>query len=139
MRTVTGLVFAALLATIPLAAQTANSPPRYKWMATPCDTWGCAIAAMAQANGDPYVIVLPTRSSAHPWVVLKRVEIGTVEDPVDPVFIAECFGGMTEASARFDAMDLEKIPILVTSTDGGIIVVCLHETQTTKKRAVRGR
>jgi hypothetical protein len=140
MKPLNGLILAALVAVaLPLAAQTAESPPRYKWIATPCDTWGCAIAAMAQSNGDPNVIILPTKSNAHPWVVLKRMEIGVVDVPDDGAFIAECFGTMGEASARFSSVDSEKIPILITAPDGGMIVVCLHETQTpapAKKRAV---
>jgi hypothetical protein len=138
MRTFNGLVLTALLlAGSSLAAQTAESPPRYRWVATPCDTWGCSIAALAQGNGDPYVIVLPTRSSDHPWVVLKRVEAGIVEEPVgDPVFVTEVYGTMLEASTRFLAIDTTRLPLLVTTTDGGMLVVGLHESQT-KRRAVR--
>ena len=139
MKPLNGLIFAALLAVaLPLAAQTAESPPRFKWFATPCDTWGCAIAAMAQSNGDPHVIILPTKSALHPWIVLKRMEIGVVDVPDDGPFIAECFGTMGEASARFSAIDSEKMPILITATDGGMIVICLHDSQPqAKKRAVR--
>lgn len=139
MRTVTGLLLATLLvAGLPLAAQTAESPTRYVWAATPCDTWGCAIAAMATANGDPYVVVLPTKSNTHPWVVLKRTEAGILDGPADPVFVTEAYSTMGEASARFSAIDSEKIPMLVTTVDGGMIVLSFHETQTTsKKRAVR--
>lgn len=132
----TGLILTALLlATLPLAAQTADSAPRYKWVATACDTWNCALVAMAQSNGDPYVIILPTKSTAHPWVVLKRMEIGVVEIPEDGTFTAECFGTMGEASARFSSYDSEKIPILITAPDGGMIVICLHDVQA-KKRVV---
>jgi len=139
MKPLNGLILAALVAiALPLAAQTAESQPRYKWVATPCDTWGCAVAAMAQANGDPYVIILPTKSALHPWVVVKRMEIGVVDIPGDSAFDAECFGTMGEASARFSAIDTEKMPLLVTSTDGGMIVICLHDSQPqAKKRAVR--
>ena len=140
MKPLNGLILAALVAVaLPLAAQTAESPPRYKWIATPCDTFGCAVAAMAQANGDRNVIILPTKSSAHPWLVLKRMEIGVVDVPDDGPFIAECFGTIGEASARFASVDKEEIPILITAPDGGMIVICLHDTQTptqTKKRAV---
>lgn len=139
MRTVTVLLLVAAIASVlPAAAQTAESPPRYKWIATPCDTWNCALAALALANGDPFVIVLPTRSSAHPWVVLKRVVVGSVEeDPaVTPTFDAECFGELGTASARFSALDPARFPLMLTTTDGGILVVCLHEVQT-KKRVVK--
>jgi hypothetical protein len=139
MRTFNGLVLTALLlAGGSLAAQTAESPARYRWVATPCDTWGCSIAALAQGNGDPYVIVLPTKSSEHPWVVLKRVEAGIVEEPEgDPVFVAETYSTMLEASSRFSAIDIARLPILVTTTDGGMLVVGLHEAQIGKKRSVR--
>ena len=136
MKPLNGLIFAAfLLVAMPLAAQTADSPPRFKWVATPCDTWTCALVAMAQSNGDPSVIILPTKSTAHPWVVLKRIEIGSVDVADEGPFMAECFGTMGEASARFASYDQEKIPILVTAPDGGMIVICLHETQT-KRRVV---
>jgi hypothetical protein len=139
MKPFTGLMLTALLtATLRLSAQTAESPPRYVWIATPCDTWGCAIAAIASANGDPFVIVLPTKSSAHPWVVLKRMLAGTIEGPIDGTFTAECFDTMLAASTRFDSIASDKIPILVTMPDGGMLVVCMHETQTIgKRRSVR--
>ena len=135
MKPLNGLIFGALIAALPLVAQTAESPPRYKWIATPCDTWNCALVAMAQSNGEPSVIILPTKSTAHPWIVLKRMEIGTVDIPEDGPFIAECFGTIGEASARFAETDKEKIPIVVTAPDGAMIVVCLHE-EPAKRRVV---
>jgi hypothetical protein len=137
MKTLTGLVVAALLLTAaPAVAQTAESQPRYTWVATACDTWGCAIAAMASANGDRNVVVLPTKSAAHPWVVLKRMEAGVVDGVIDPIFDLECFRELFDASARFASIDREKIPLLVTTTDGSMLVVCLHATEP-KRRVVR--
>lgn len=141
MKTVTGLLFVVLLlASTPLLAQTAESQPYYKWVASPCDTWGCAVAAMADGKGDPYVIVLPTKSTAYPWIVLKRMEAGVVELPAGPqVFAVETFGSMLEASIRFGAIEHEKIPILVTTTDGGMLVIQMQGEEPTKRRAVRPR
>ena len=137
MKPLNGLVLAALvIAALPLAAQTADSPPRYKWIATPCDTWNCALVAMAQSNGDPSIIILPTKSTMHPWIVLKRIEIGSVDEPLDNgPFLTECYGTMGEASARFASAEKEKIPILVTAPDGAMIFVCLHEAEA-KRRVV---
>lgn len=138
MKTLTGLVVAALVATsVPLAAQSAESKPRYMWVATPCDTWGCAVAALALANGDRNVLVLPTKSSAHPWIVLKRVEAGIVDGTIETPFTTEMFSEMIDASARFISIDSEKIPILVTTTDGAMLVISMPEPEPTRRRAVR--
>ena len=137
MRRFTGLVVAALLlASLPLAAQTAQSPPRYTWLATPCAKASCALAAMAEADGDKFVIALPTRSSEFPWVVLKRVETGSIEGPVDETFAVECFGGMIEASSRYSTIDSAHVPIMVTTTDGSMLVVCLKDINVTRRRSV---
>ena len=138
MKRFTGLVVAVfLLAALPAAAQTAESQPRYRWFATPCDTWGCAIAAMASANGDRFVIVLPTKSTAHPWVVLKRTDAGFTEGTVDPTFQVEGFSDLAVAAARFSSIEKEQIPILVTTTDGGMLVVAMHGKEPTKRRVAR--
>jgi hypothetical protein len=138
MKTFTGLVVTALvLAALPIAAQTAESQPHYQWVATPCDTWGCAIAAMASANGDRNVVVLPTKSNAHPWIVLKRIEGGILDGQMDTTFSVEPFSEMLDASARFLSIDREKIPLLVTTTDGSMLVVFMQAPEPTRRRVVR--
>lgn len=140
MARLTGLVIAAaLFIATPLAAQIAVSDPHTMWTAVPCATWTCALSAMADAAGDPYVLILPTKSSDHPWVILKRVPIGTTDGlTIDETFDIEVFGGIGEASARFSAIDRMKVPILVTTTDGGMIVVALRNAET-KRRSVSPR
>jgi hypothetical protein len=90
---------------------------------------------LATAQGDPRVFVLPTNSPDHPWIVLKRELIGSVEGPIDNTFMVECFSTMGEASARYASIETMKAPMLVTTTDGSMLVICLHEPQT-KRRAV---
>ena len=137
MRMFTGLFVAALfvLCAVPAGAQEFGSQPRYQWLATPCEKWSCAIAAMATSEGDPFFVVLPTKSSEHPWVVLKRVEAGSVEGPVDNTFTIESYSAMSEASARFASIDTLNVPMLVTTVDGGMLVVRLT-APVSKRRAV---
>jgi len=135
MKRLTGLVLFALL-TLPLVAQTAESPPRYQWTAIPCAKWSCALAALAEADGNLFVLVLPTKSSEHPWVVLKRVEAGSIEGPLDETFSVECFGGMIEASSRYSAIDHVRVPMMVTTVDGGMLVVSLSDVNVTRRRSV---
>ena len=136
MKRLTGLVVVTVfLLAVPLDAQEAISRPRYKWLATPCANWSCALAAMALAQGDPYVFVLPTKSTDHPWIVLKRQEIGVVDGTVDNTFEVDSFSGVGEATARYSSIETLKAPMLVTTMDGSMLVVCLHEPMT-KRRAV---
>ncbi|HUP59855.1 MAG TPA: hypothetical protein VNA69_05500 [Thermoanaerobaculia bacterium] len=117
-----------------LLAQTAESVPIYRWVATPCENWGCAIAALAAANGDPYVIVLPSKSTERPWVVLRRVLAGVMVYPQDDTYVVEYFSAIGEASARFASVDSARYPILVTTVDGGMIVICLRNPQQSPRR-----
>src|SRR5687768_4164103 len=136
MKRLTGLVIVtAVLLTASVDAQEAISQPRYKWMATPCANWSCALAAMAVAQGDPYVFVLPTKSTDHPWIILKRQEIGVVDGPIDNTFEVEGYSGVSEATARYVSIETLKAPMLVTTMDGSMLVICLHESMT-KRRAV---
>jgi hypothetical protein len=99
----------------------------YTWHATPCETWNCAASALVLANGDPYTMVLPTTDGKVKWVVLKRdVSGGFTESPDAPV-IVERFNTMTDGSSRFAAVDQNKAPLLVTATDGNVLVVYLRQ------------
>lgn len=135
MKRLTGLVVVACtLLAVPLAAQTSVSEPHSMWFATPCD-WTCALAALATAKGDRSVFVLPTNSGDHPWIILKRQQIGSVEGPIDNTFHVESFSAVAEASARYSSLDVMRAPILVTTTDGGMLVISLNSPQT-RRRAV---
>jgi hypothetical protein len=135
------LLFGALfLVAVPVGADDGPvSTPIYRWLATPCQTWGCAIGALAEANGDPHVVMLPTKSPHYPWVVLRRVEAGAFDGPIDTTFDVECFSKMVDASLRFDAIPTAHMPMLVTTPDGGMLVVCLKDLSAppARRRAVR--
>lgn len=113
----------------PVSAQEAESPPRYVWVATQCADWGCALEAMALAQGDRTVMILPTRSAAWPWVVVKRMLAGSIDLSDDSVFHAECFSHVGEASARYETIDGTRSPLLVSTVDGGMLVVCLRDPE----------
>jgi hypothetical protein len=121
-----------------LAGEQFTNEPPVIWSATPCDTWNCAVAALTLADGNPRVMVLPTRSRIHPWVVITRMAGGDVHN-VDTTFVAECFSSMYEASARFLAVEQDKMPLLVTAVDGAMLVVSLKDAEAppTKRRATR--
>lgn len=126
----------AVAMTVTLEAQQAEEPPRYVWVAYSCPDWGCALEELALAAGDRHVMVLPTRSAAHPWVVIKRLRSGSIVIDEDSVFVAECFGTMADASLRFDGIDTARAPLLVTASDGGMLVICLREGDG-RQRSVR--
>jgi hypothetical protein len=111
-------------------------PLTYEWVASPCETWECAQAALAVAHGDPYVVAMPTAGSWK-WVVLRRVVSGSfIVSPESP-FGVELFDGVAEASARFASLDHDALPILMSTVDGKMVVVSLRPS--VRRRAVGPR
>ena len=109
-------------------------PIRYTWIATSCTTWNCAAAALVMANGDKHVIVLPTGNETHPWLVLKRVEEGSIFIPEDEPYGCEIFASVAEAGARFTAMDGCHGPMILNVPDGKAVVLSLNKCDDAKKR-----
>jgi hypothetical protein len=133
------LVFAALLctATLTAAAQETN-PIRYTWIATSCEQWNCAAAALVLANGEPSVIVLPTKDADHPWIVLRRVVEGSVFIPEDEPFGCDLYDGMTDATSHFMALDDCRAGLILNLPDGRAAVASLHSCdKKARRRAVR--
>jgi hypothetical protein len=109
-------------------------PLTYQWIVTPCDTWNCAAAATVLANGDKYVIAVPTASNDFKWVVVKRVVAGSaIVSPNDPFKLAS-FDRMGEAMTQFDTIEGALQPMILTVPDGKFLVITRFEPE--KRRAV---
>ena len=111
-----------------------TKPIRYTWIASSCTTWNCAAAALVMANGDKHLIVLPTGNEAHPWLILKRVEEGSIYIPDDEPYTCEIFENVAEAGARFSAMDGCHGPMILNVPDGKAVVLSLNRCDDAKKR-----
>lgn len=116
-----------------------TKPIRYTWIATSCTSWNSAAAALVMANGDKHVIVLPTGNEDHPWLILKRVEEGSIYIPDDEPYVCEIFETVTEAGTRFTAMDGCHGPMILNVPDGRAVVLSLNKCDDakTKRRVVR--
>lgn len=126
----------ALMAT-PSAAQTATNPIRYTWIATSVNDWPTAASALVAANGDGTVIALPTGRPAQPWVLLRRVEEGSIYVPEDEPHHCEVFHTAGPALARYSTLDGCHQPTLLTAPDGSRLVVSLrHCPNETRRRPV---
>lgn len=118
-----------VLASVPLNADDNVCPCvplSHEWIATSCETWNCAQAALILANGDPYVFAVPTASTTWKWVVLRRVVSGSFIPSADEPFVLEQFEGMPAAVARFSALDHDTVPMLMSMTDGKAVVLSLR-------------
>ena len=107
----------------------------YTWIVKSCDSWNCAAAALIMADGDPQVFVMPTRSDTHKWVVLRRVVSGSVTQSPDEPFLIEQFSSMSDGSARFAGLNQAVAPLLITPTDGNVLVVFLREAEQRRRPA----
>ena len=122
------------------AAQDTTKPIRYTWIVTSCERWNCAAAALVMAEGDPHVIALPTGREDRPWLVLRRVEEGSIFIPEDEPFTCEVFSNVALASSVFDAMDVCHAPLIMNVPDGRAVIASLStcdDGQTKRRRAVR--
>jgi len=108
-------------------------PMSYVWVVTACETWNCAQSAMILANGDPFVMAMPTGSDQHKWVVMRRVAAGSVTVSPDEPFIIDSYETMGEASTQYSAADPHTLPMLVSGHDGKALLVRLRQPQ--QKRA----
>ncbi len=66
-------VFAAVVLTLAVGSGFAQNvcpciPISRVWVVTACETWNCAQSAMILANGDPYVVSVPTGGSQFKWL-----------------------------------------------------------------------
>jgi hypothetical protein len=114
-----------------------TSPIRYTWIVTSCESWNCAAAALVMADGEPNVIVLPTNVDEYPWLVLRRVEEGSIFIPETESFGCEVFDHMTDASSTFTAIDGCRKPMVLSVPDGRSVVISLRQCEGARRRAVR--
>ena len=132
------VVFAILVAVLasPLAGAQVTNPIRYTWIAESCEKWNCAAAALVMANGEPNLIVLPTGHDDRPWLILRRVEEGSVFIPETEPFSCEVFETVDVAISRFTAMNNCHAPLILNVPDGKVIVTARAKCSD-KRRAVR--
>jgi hypothetical protein len=101
-------------------------PLGHEWIVTACETWNCAQSMMILANGDPYVVAVPTGSETWKWIILRRVVSGSFAVSPDAPFAVEQFDRMSDAGARFSALEHEALPMFLTTLDGKMLVVSLR-------------
>jgi hypothetical protein len=130
-------LFAVALAflTTSLSAQVTTNPIRYTWIATSCQNWNCAASALVLANGDKYVIVMPTGREDVPWIILKRVDEGSVFIPEDEPFSCEVFQETAAATATFDGMEACHSPMMLSVPDGRMVIASVTKCGTTTRRS----
>lgn len=132
------LALIALLAAATMSAEPIENPIRYTWIATSCETWNCAVSALVLADGDKYVITLPTGNEERPWLILKRVEEGAIYIPDDEPFACDVFETLNLATSHMSAMDTCRAPMVLTVPDGRTIVASVADctkSAKTKRRA----
>ena len=133
-------LLAALLALVPANALIAQQicpcvPVSHQWVADACDTWNCAAAATVMANGDKYVLALPSNSDDFKWVVLRRIVTGSAILPADAPFRITMFDGAPEAMANFGSIDHDFEPMVLSAPDGKFLVIARSTAASTRKRA----
>jgi hypothetical protein len=121
-----------------VTAQEVTNPIHYTWIASSCETWNCAAAALVMANGEPNVIVLPTNVPDFPWVILRRVESGSIYIPETEAFGCDVYAEVNEATSNYNAMEGCRKAMVLTVPDGRSVVVSLHKCDSgARRRAVR--
>ncbi len=115
-------------------AQEFTQPIRYTWIATSCETWDCAVTAFIQAAGDRNTIVVPTKSEKRPWLVLRRVEAGSIFIPEDEPFSCEVFQQMTDAMTRYNGLAGCQSPLVMNMLDGTAVVMSMAKCEPSGRR-----
>ena len=131
------LVLAMAAATSALGDSPTTKPVRYTWIVTSCETWNCAASAMVMANGDKHVIALPTGQEERPWLILRRVEEGSIFIPEDEPFTCELFDDVGAAGDRFRDVSSCQGPMMLNVPDGRAVVISLQQCGGAKRRSVR--
>lgn len=132
------LALAISLPAVVTSAQEFTEPIKYTWIATSCENWDCAVAAFAVSAGDRNTIVLPTNSEARPWLILRRVEAGSVYIPEDEPFTCQVFQQMTDALDRYETLERCKSPLVMNMVDGQVTVTSLAKCESGGRRRAAG-
>jgi len=111
-------------------------PLSYQWIVTSCETWNCAASALVMANGDKYVLAMPTGSDDFKWVVVRRIVAGSATISPDAPFKLDSFDGMAEASSRFDGVSHDLQPMMLSAPDGKFLIITRAAPEKPKQRAV---
>jgi hypothetical protein len=101
-----------------------------------CETWNCAASALVMANGEPNVIVLPTNVPDLPWLILKRVEEGSLYIPETEAFGCDVYDAVADATNHYTAMETCRKGMVLTVPDGRSVVVALQKCDGARRRAV---
>jgi hypothetical protein len=109
-------------------------PLSHSWVVTACETWTCAQAAMVLANGDPFVMSMPTNDTKYGWIVARRVVTGTAITSPDSPYIIESNASFAAAAAQFSALDPNMLPMIVTASDGVTLLIRLREAAPMNRR-----
>jgi hypothetical protein len=140
MKNVTALALLSLLLVVPAGADDQSPCPCVPlsptWTVSACETWNCASAALVNANGDPNTFALPTRSDTFKWIVVQRVNSGTSTTSGDGPFLLDHSVDMSDAIAKFVAIDKSFAPIIVNVTDGNFLIIRLRDPLPPRRRAV---
>jgi hypothetical protein len=135
-----GLLVAVMLvfATPAFPDEPIIKPIRWTWVASSCSTWNCAAAAMVMADGDSNTMIMPTGRSEQPWIILRRVEQGSVFIPEEEPYGCSVFETIREAATHYDTMETCFAPMLLNVPDGRAVIASLRNCPApTKQRAVR--
>ena len=130
-----GVVLSLALAGLASADDGFTKPISYTWVATSCTSWHDAASALVAAAGDPYLIVVPTTDEERPWLILRRVESGSVYIPPEEPFLAELFPHLDGAAAQFSTIAASRFPGVLTVPGGGAVVT--YRRTEVRKRSVR--
>lgn len=133
-----GCILILLLAATSAVADDDNVCPciplSHSWVVTACETWNCAQAAMVLANGDPFVMSLPTNDTKYNWIVARRIVTGTAVSAPDSPYVIESNASFTAAAAQFTALDPNLLPMIVTASDGMTLLIRLREAAPIERR-----
>jgi hypothetical protein len=111
-------------------------PLSFEWVVTPCDTWNCAASAVIMANGDKFVLSMPTGSDDFKWVVIKRVVAGSSVVSSDAPFKLDTFEAMDSAFSRYAIISRDLQPLVVTAPDGKVLLISRSAPEPQKHRSV---
>lgn len=126
------------LASATASAQEITKPIRYTWITTACENWDCAASAFMQSGGDGNTIVLPTGTQKHPWLVLRRIEEGSIFIPETEPFTCEVFDKLDGAVTRYSQMAPCHTPTILNTTDGRAVVLSMLKCEDTTRRRAAG-
>jgi len=133
-----GLILILLLAATSAVGDDDNVCPciplSHSWVITACETWNCAQAAMVLANGDPFVMSMPTNDTKYGWIVARRVVTGTAVTSPDSPYIIESNASFAVAAAQFSILDPNMLPMITTASDGATLLIRLREPAPMSRR-----